>query len=222
MPLGVLPVPGLRGGLRAGRRRARRWCSTPTAWSSGPASTSTPAWTGSPHAVRDAPDRSAAALRPRAARAGARAAARRRRRRAAHAAHDPDGATASASSCRPSRRRSPRCAPCCGAGCATSDGSEQEIAEVVTACGEAATNAIEHAGAGRPVRDQRACRRPPGGASRCATTAPGARRARATTAGGSRLMRALMDTVEVMPTPEGTTVRMERTLLGPTRTEVRC
>ena len=30
------------------------------------------------------------------------------------------------------------------------DGSEQEIAEVVTACGEAATNAIEHAGAGTP------------------------------------------------------------------------
>ena len=32
------------------------------------------------------------------------------------------------------------------------DGSEQEIAEVVTACGEAATNAIEHAGAGTPSR----------------------------------------------------------------------
>ena len=31
-------------------------------------------------------------------------------------------------------------------------GSEQEIAEVVTACGEAATNAIEHAGVGRHSR----------------------------------------------------------------------
>ena len=30
------------------------------------------------------------------------------------------------------------------------DGSEQEIAEIMTACGEAATNAIEHAGAGVP------------------------------------------------------------------------
>ena len=30
------------------------------------------------------------------------------------------------------------------------EGSEQEIAEIVTACGEAATNAIEHAGAGTP------------------------------------------------------------------------
>ena len=35
------------------------------------------------------------------------------------------------------------------------DGSEHEIAEVVTACGEAATNAIEHAGTGIAVRDQR-------------------------------------------------------------------
>ena len=43
------------------------------------------------------------------------------------------------------------------------DGSEQEIAEVVTACGEAATNAIEHAGRGRPVRDQRPGRGPPRG-----------------------------------------------------------
>jgi PAS domain S-box-containing protein len=95
------------------------------------------------------------------------------------------------------------------------DGSEQEIAEVVTACGEAATNAIEHAGAGTPfqisgqvegrrveisVRDFGAWRAPREGD-----------RGR-----GLSLMRALMDTVDVVPTAEGTTVRMHRTLLDST------
>jgi PAS domain S-box-containing protein len=91
------------------------------------------------------------------------------------------------------------------------DGSEQEIAEVVTACGEAATNAIEHAGAGTPfeisgqvdgrrveiaVRDFGAWRAPREGDH----------------GRGISLMRALMDSVDVLATPEGTTVRMERTL----------
>ncbi len=92
------------------------------------------------------------------------------------------------------------------------DGSEHEIAEVVTACGEAATNAIEHAGTGVPfeisgqangrtveieVRDHGGWRPPrEGGRGR-----------------GISLMQALMDTVEVEPTPDGTTVRMQRTLL---------
>ena len=34
------------------------------------------------------------------------------------------------------------------------DGTEQEIAEITTACGEAATNAIEHAGAGGTRRSR--------------------------------------------------------------------
>jgi serine phosphatase RsbU (regulator of sigma subunit) len=93
--------------------------------------------------------------------------------------------------------------------------SEQEIAEVVTACGEAATNAIEHAGAGSDapfelsgqvsgremqitIRDYGAWRAPREGDQ----------------GRGLSLMRALMDTVEVTPTPEGTTVRLERTLRG--------
>jgi PAS domain S-box-containing protein len=91
------------------------------------------------------------------------------------------------------------------------DGSEQEIAEVVTACGEAATNAIEHAGAGAPfeisghvddrsveiaVRDFGAWRAPREGDH----------------GRGLSLMRALMDTVDVEPTANGTTVRMQRTL----------
>jgi PAS domain S-box-containing protein len=94
-------------------------------------------------------------------------------------------------------------------------GGELEISEVLTACGEAATNAIEHAGAGGPfemsgrlhsgvveieVRDYGAWREPREGD-----------RGR-----GISLMNALMDTVEVTPTPEGTTVRLRRSLVSPT------
>jgi anti-sigma regulatory factor (Ser/Thr protein kinase) len=91
---------------------------------------------------------------------------------------------------------------------------DQETAEIVTACGEAATNAIEHAGAGGPfemsgqlhgprveieVRDFGAWRAPREGDH----------------GRGLSLMEALMDTVEVTPTPEGTTVRLQRTLIPP-------
>jgi PAS domain S-box-containing protein len=93
------------------------------------------------------------------------------------------------------------------------EAGEQETAEIVTACGEAATNAIEHAGAagdlpfevsgelvGRrvevTVRDHGAWRSPRDGD-----------RGR-----GLSLMRALMDTVEVSPGPDGTRVRLEREL----------
>jgi PAS domain S-box-containing protein len=93
------------------------------------------------------------------------------------------------------------------------DGSEQELAEIVTACGEAATNAIEHAGAdgGKPfevagqiedgvvgitVRDYGAWRPPREGDH----------------GRGLSLMRALMGNVQVEPTPEGTTVRLSRRL----------
>jgi PAS domain S-box-containing protein len=94
-------------------------------------------------------------------------------------------------------------------------GTDQEIAEITTACGEAATNAIEHAGSssGTPfevvgrlegreidiiVRDFGAWRAP-----------------RSDDQGrGLSLIEALMDSVEVSPTPEGTSVRMRRTLNG--------
>jgi anti-sigma regulatory factor (Ser/Thr protein kinase) len=95
------------------------------------------------------------------------------------------------------------------------EGSEQEIAEITTACSEAATNAIEHAGSsddepfevtGRirkhevdiTVRDFGAWRTPRGGDQ----------------GRGLSLMRALMDSVDVTPTPVGTTVRLERALRG--------
>jgi PAS domain S-box-containing protein len=96
-------------------------------------------------------------------------------------------------------------------------GSDAEIAEIVTACGEAATNAIEHAGAhsGTPfevaglyadgvvdiaVRDYGAWRAPRVGDQ----------------GRGLALMRALMGDVDVRPTPDGTTVRLRRTLQGAT------
>ena len=94
-------------------------------------------------------------------------------------------------------------------------GSDQEIAEITTACGEAATNAIEHAGSsgtvpfevlgrlhGREVditvRDYGAWRPPREGDQ----------------GRGLSLMQALMDSVEVTPTHEGTSVRLRRTLDG--------
>ena len=95
------------------------------------------------------------------------------------------------------------------------DGTDQEIAEITTACGEAATNAIEHAGPagdtpfevdaqldGREVRitvrDFGSWREPREGDH----------------GRGISLMRALMDDVDVTPSPEGTTVRLGRTLNG--------
>ena len=94
-------------------------------------------------------------------------------------------------------------------------GSDQEIAEITTACGEAATNAIEHAGASGDspfevlgyleesdiditVRDYGAWRAPREGDQ----------------GRGLSLMQALMDEVDVTPTAEGTTVRLRRRLNG--------
>jgi PAS domain S-box-containing protein len=94
-------------------------------------------------------------------------------------------------------------------------GNDQEIAEITTACGEAATNAIEHAGAGGgvpfevagelagraveiTVRDRGAWRAPRDGDQ----------------GRGLSLMRALMDSVEVAPGPEGTTIKLRRSLNG--------
>jgi anti-sigma regulatory factor (Ser/Thr protein kinase) len=94
-------------------------------------------------------------------------------------------------------------------------GTEQEVAEITTACGEAATNAVEHAAASgsRPfevngvvrgreveitVRDHGAWRPPREGDQ----------------GRGLSLMRALMDTVDVTPSSEGTIVRLRRVLDG--------
>ena len=99
-------------------------------------------------------------------------------------------------------------------------GDHREIAEIVTACGEAATNAVEHAGAGggAPFEVRGQAER---GQVRIAIRDHGVWRApRAGDQGrGLALMRALMDSVEVTPTPGGTTVRLERTLQGVESTE---
>jgi anti-sigma regulatory factor (Ser/Thr protein kinase) len=94
-------------------------------------------------------------------------------------------------------------------------GGDQEIAEITTACGEAATNAIEHAGSGggAPFEVSGRCR---GGEVEISVRDFGAWR---TPRGGDQgrglsLMRALMDSVDVTPTGKGTTVRLQRTLEG--------
>jgi len=92
---------------------------------------------------------------------------------------------------------------------------EQEIAEITTACGEAATNAIEHAGAGAGSTFEVSGRRE-GNEIEIAVRDHGSwRDERAGDHGrGLDLMRTLMDTVAVEPTPEGTTVSLRRRLGG--------
>jgi PAS domain S-box-containing protein len=94
------------------------------------------------------------------------------------------------------------------------DGSDEEIAEILTATGEAAANAIEHGGAvtsGIPFQVSGALSDGhveitvhDSGTWREGTRSEGGR--------GIVLMRALMDSVDVAPGPEGTTVRMRRQL----------
>jgi PAS domain S-box-containing protein len=101
-------------------------------------------------------------------------------------------------------------------------GEEQEIAEIVIACGEAATNAIEHAGAGGSAPFELSGQRDAHGVRITVRDHGVWRTPRTGDHGrGLSLMRALMDSVEVTPATDGTTVRLGRTLRGAdsTRTE---
>jgi PAS domain S-box-containing protein len=93
------------------------------------------------------------------------------------------------------------------------EGSDQEIAEITTACGEAATNAIEHADAGGGTPFEVAARLR-GGEVDITVRDYGAWQQPRDEGRGLSLMRALMDEVEVTPGPEGTTVRLRRALNG--------
>jgi PAS domain S-box-containing protein len=88
-----------------------------------------------------------------------------------------------------------------------------EIAEITTACGEAATNAIEHAGTGNGAHFEVSGRRD-GPEVELAVRDRGAWRSeRQDDHGrGLELMRTLMDTVAVEPGEEGTTVSLRRRL----------
>jgi len=94
-------------------------------------------------------------------------------------------------------------------------GDEQEIAEITTACGEAATNAIEHAGASGDAPFS-VSGQLDGPEIRITVRDYGSWRSRreGDQGRGLSLMRALMDTVEVTPTPEGTAVELRRALVG--------
>jgi serine/threonine-protein kinase RsbW len=104
------------------------------------------------------------------------------------------------------------------------EGNEEEISEILTAAGEATANAIEHSGAASGVGvdvtgDVSRLGEPGNGAREVRITVRdrGSWRPRRGNTGGGRglvLMRALMDDVDVVPSPEGTTVSMTRELSG--------
>ena len=105
----------------------------------------------------------------------------------------------------------------------TADGDEIEVAEVLTAIGEAAANAIEHGGAaagGRPPFSIDG--RLSDGEVEVVVRDAGAWRDRRRSEGGRGLvlMRALMDSVDVEPGADGTTVTMRRRIGGASPTPV--
>jgi PAS domain S-box-containing protein len=93
------------------------------------------------------------------------------------------------------------------------DATDSELGEILIAAGEAAANAIEH-GSESPDRHFQVSGSAAGGEVELTVTDTGNwRPSRADGRGrGLVMMRALMDEVEVSPGPEGTTVRMRRTL----------
>ena len=80
---------------------------------------------------------------------------------------------------------------------------DKEIAEITTACGEAATNAIEHAGGRRHALRGRAAATAARSRSPCATAALARRTREGDHGRGLELMRTLMDTVAVEPAAGG-------------------
>jgi anti-sigma regulatory factor (Ser/Thr protein kinase) len=92
---------------------------------------------------------------------------------------------------------------------------ELEIAEITTACGEAATNAIEHAGNSRGSRFEVSGSRDGADVELVVRDYGSWREERPGDHGrGLDLMRTLMDTVAVEPSPEGTTVSLRRRVGG--------
>jgi PAS domain S-box-containing protein len=90
---------------------------------------------------------------------------------------------------------------------------DREISEITTAVGEAATNAIEHAGVAGRASFELASRVRDGNLEITVHDKGAWRQPREGDQGrGLSLMRALMDTVEVTPSPAGTTVRLRRRL----------
>ena len=94
-------------------------------------------------------------------------------------------------------------------------GSERDISEMLIASGEAAANAIEHAGAAPHSKLEVAGMVTAGEVDITVRDYGSWRPERANERGrGLVLMRALMDSVELTPSPEGTTVRLRRRLAG--------
>jgi anti-sigma regulatory factor (Ser/Thr protein kinase) len=88
-----------------------------------------------------------------------------------------------------------------------------EVAEIITACGEAATNAIEHAAAGNSPRfSVTGSREGEDVAIEVRDHGTWRERRDDDHGRGIELMRTLMDTVDVEPGAGGTTVRLRRRL----------
>jgi anti-sigma regulatory factor (Ser/Thr protein kinase) len=96
------------------------------------------------------------------------------------------------------------------------EGDERDIAEILTATGEAAANAIEHGGSISGGPPFEVSGRLDGDEVEIVVRDSGGWRERRREEGGRGLvlMRALMDSVEVDPDRDGTTVRMRRRLAG--------
>jgi PAS domain S-box-containing protein len=93
------------------------------------------------------------------------------------------------------------------------DTSESEIAEITMACGEACTNAIEHAGGGAGAQFEVDGQLGNGAVDLVVRDSGSWRPTREDDQGrGLTLMDALMDEVEVTPSADGTVVRMRRAL----------
>jgi anti-sigma regulatory factor (Ser/Thr protein kinase) len=96
------------------------------------------------------------------------------------------------------------------------EGDDTEIAEILTATGEAAANAIEHGGSISGGPPFEVVGRLDDGEVEIVVSDSGGWRERQSSDGGRGLvlMRALMDSVDVDAGPDGTTVRMRRRLAG--------
>ena len=94
------------------------------------------------------------------------------------------------------------------------NGSDEEISEILTACGEATANAIEHAGTAGGTGVDVTADMVDGYMIRITVSDSGRWRPKRKAEGGRGLvlMRALMDDVDVVSTDEGTTVSMTRAL----------
>ena len=167
-PLGAArrdAVPELRGGPARSSSRAGPWCCIPTGWWSGPGEHIDEGMARLASAVREAHGPTRRTLCDHLLRTLVPDGRSPGRRGAARAAQHADGGPLQRRVPDRSPRPSPSMRSLLRRWLRHAESSDQEIAEITTACGEAATNAIEHAGRVRryAVRGARPAGGPRGG-----------------------------------------------------------